>query len=153
MAKMFHKYDAGAMAKAMERIRDGADHGSQVQRPQFDPRERAELLRRASDGKSPEAMRRVLEHHGFRFYPAELVAEAALMAGTEMVTAPGEAAPEVEGQWRHTGLRLALTPSDLVANYASHEDLDRWVKREKLERRLTRARVGKAERRLVVARS
>lgn len=138
----------GSVEKILDRIHRGIDHGTVNQRPDFDPRERADLERKTADGRSVEAYQTVLEAHGFRWYPAARVLRAALVAGMG-------AGPAIEGQWRSRLCGgMAFSPSDLLSLFKMPEDFDRWVKRETLKHRLEKRRdVSQAERLVALARS
>jgi hypothetical protein len=154
VARIF-KYDQAAVDRALARIHDGVDHGSQDQRPVFDPKERAEALARAADGRTPESFQTVLRHYGFRFYAPAHVARVAAERGLAPMGMPGEASPEVEGQWRSKRFLggTAFTPSDLIANFSSPEAFDAWARKMELKQKLERRRVGKAEIRIATSRS
>lgn len=117
---------------ALERVRRGDDYGSFNPRPELDEKQKAEFMRQAADGRTPEAYQRALEHHGFKYVPAPLLQ-------------PLDGIPQEEGQWRHEGLRRAFRPSDVTTMFTSPEDLDNWIRREKLTNRLVRKKVPAAE--------
>jgi len=152
MAKLF-PYNPTMLAEALRRIEDGTDHGNQVQRPDFDPRERRESEKEAANGRKAEVFHAVLERQGYTWWPAREVQARAVAAGTERIVMPGEAAPVTEGQWRNGKLRSAFTETDVLAMFQTPEDFARWARRRRRELRLMAdPRVSKAERRIALAR-
>lgn len=150
MAKMF-KYDGAAVASTLQRIREGVDYGNLDMRPGYDGRERAEAVNRVATDRPIDKFHAVLEHHGFRYYPPAVVLDAAVRSGMG-------GGPELEGEWRNrrvwmNGARgAAFRPSDILANFLTPEDFDKWMKQMLLRAKLQRRRVPKAESRIAIAR-
>ena len=144
MPKIFN-YDEGALKEALDRIKSGTDAGSEDPRPSVDPRERRELIAQAGGPRKAEQFATVLEAHGFVWYPAQLM---------PLDVGAAAAGQEHEGQWRNRRARLAFTPTDLLAQFDSPEDLDRWARQKARERRLMAdPNVSKAERRIALSKS
>lgn len=122
----------GGVELALERVRRGDDHGAFNVRPEMDEKQQADFLAGAADGRTSDAYRKALEHHGFVFVPAARLPRF----GGKI---------QEEGQWRHRGLRKALRPTDVTTMFTSPENLDQWVRREKLQNRLIRQKVPAAE--------
>lgn len=138
MANFLEDGARGGLELALERVKRGDDHSLFNPRPDMDEGQKTDFLAQAADGRLPEAYQKALEYHGFKFVPAG-----------ELPRWAGE--PQEEGQWRHDGLRRALRPSDVTTMFTSPEDLDQWVRREKLSNRLVRRKVPAAERRKLLA--
>ena len=144
MPKIFN-FDEGALREAMNRIKAGTDAGSVDQRPAFDLLEHADVVARVADCRKAEAYARAMEAHGFVWWPPERVP---VNVGSAAAGLPHE------GQWRNARAKMAFTPTDLLAQFLTPEDFDRWATGKKLERQLMANRsVSKAERRVALQRA
>jgi len=126
---------------ALERIRRREDHGFQVQQPDFDPKQRREMVAEMSDGRTEEQFLQVLRYFNFRWRPS--------------LTLPMvDGVRAQEGRWENAKLRMAFTPEDLTTGFpGGPAQFDAWVRDQVARRRMQRARVPKSEVRKLLARS
>lgn len=123
----------GALGLSLDRIRRNEDHGQFNPRPQFDPKQEAELRAQQRDGRTDEIYRQCLAHHGFVWYPVE---QLPMLEGGVY---------RAEGEWRHRRLRLAFTPQDLTSGFPTAEALERYVTDQILLAKTRTGRVSKAD--------
>lgn len=117
-----------------DRIRQDRDYGQMEIRPQVDPKQHAEFLAQQRGGRTDQVYRQCLEYHGFRWVPAPF------LAPYENFSA------HMEGEWRHDRMQLAFTPTDLASSFpGGAQDLDRYVRQEKMKRQVTRGKMPKQE--------
>ncbi len=112
---------------ALERVKQGTDYGATPARPDFDLHQYRQALGEAVQRRDFHPYGLCLQNHGFHWIPPLQALATAL---------PGQAAPVIEGKWQHERLGLALTPQDVYSLFATPEDLDRWIKAEKVAHRL-----------------
>lgn len=130
----------GALDLSLDRVRRGADHGEFNPRPDFDPKQAAELQAEQRDGRTAEAYRPVLEHHGFVWRE---IAQLPALEGNEFRT---DLVYRTEGEWRHRKLRLAFTPTDLTTGFpGGPPDLDQYLKDAVLAAKTRAGRVTQAD--------
>lgn len=101
----------GALGLSLDRVRRGEDHGEFNVRPDFDPKQAAELQAEQRDGRTVEAYRPVLEHFGFVWREIQ---QLPALEGNEFRT---DLVYRTEGEWRHPRLKLAFTPTDLTTGF------------------------------------
>lgn len=129
----------GAYRHALDRVRRGLDRDLDDPRPEIDLKQQREFREERAGGRESDAYRQALEYHGFAWHPPEALPLANGVAQ--------------EGQWRHEGLRMGFTPSDLTMGFpGGPEQFDRHVREELLKRRMRRRGATKAEVRRELAR-
>jgi hypothetical protein len=112
----------------LNRVRRGDDLAARP-RPALDARLRAEHLDAAAEGRKPDSYKQALEWHGFAFTPPEKLRPMS----------NGEA--HKEGLWWNLRLRMAFTETDLTTTFRGPEDLDKFLRGQKLLRRGIAARI------------
>lgn len=123
-----------ALHETVDRVRRDADYGIQNQRPDLDEKQQKEFRAEQGDGKTSEAFEQALRYHGFDWWPLERLA-----------TLPTTAV-KTEGEWRNEKLQLAYTPHDLTMSFrGGPQDFDRFIREERLRRRVSSGKVDKKE--------
>ncbi len=121
----------------LREVRAREDLENQNIRPTFDPREHREYLKEAAGDRKSSAYRQALQHHGFKWWPANTLP-------------PMDGQPHKEGQWRHPRIG-AFYPSDIVTLFpGGPESFDRWCREQKMLK--SKNAPPKAERRKILAR-
>lgn len=87
-------------------------------KPSFDPQLHRDVVDSFARGRKPESYKQCLENHGFTWYPHNIRSD-----GTP------------EPQWRNARIRAAFNEQDLVTQFPSPEDLDRWIRSWKASRK------------------
>jgi hypothetical protein len=114
-----------AFQESAERVRQNLDMENPF--PVFDPKQAAEKLAEEVGGRDAGIYAVCMERHGFVFWPARKLPRI------------NGVVPQAEGQWRHAGLQIAFTPTDLARQFpGGPEEADRWIDTEKKVRRLVR---------------
>ncbi len=136
--------DPAAVKATADRIKTNTDHGSVTQHPDFDAQQFQLAMGEAVQSRDFDPFRRVFEFHGFRYSgPVERgKRELAAMNRGQVL----------EGQWRHAKLGMAFTVSDVFSLYTKPEDLDKWIRDQKLVKMLERANASKSETRIARSR-
>lgn len=127
-APLGQKFNPRLFAETLDRVRQGTDYGQDNIRPTFDPALHRDVVDDARHGRKVEDYKQCLDAIGFRFKtPAQL----------GPFSGPGGGIPRTEGEWvlRSGSLRLNMTSDEIVAWFASPEDLWNCVERWKLEQR------------------
>lgn len=124
----------GALGMSLDRVRKGDDHGEFNPRPQFDPKQEAELRADQKAGRTAEIYLKTLAYHGFVWLSVQ---QLPMLEGGVYRT---------EGEWRHQKLRLAFTVTDLTAGFpGGAEDLDQYIRDAILAEKTRRGRVAQAD--------
>jgi hypothetical protein len=126
------KFDPAEFARTVERMADGQDLADWSNpAPKFDPKLHKDVRDDAIHGRTIDAYRRALEHHGLKYIPAHR-----LGVWNDMT-------PHTEGQWVHPDfdLKLAFTETDVLSMFpGGGEELHDWI--TDLKRRLSARRAG-----------
>lgn len=124
----------GAYEETIGRIRRAEDHGSLNPRPALDEKQLQEFQEEQRQGKTDEPFRQCLAYHKFRWFEVQ---ELPMLEGGVY---------RREGEWRHIGLRLAFTPTDLASSFpGGPETLDTYVRDLLAQRLAAKKRVPKSE--------
>lgn len=124
----------GAYQDTIDRVRRAEDHGQFNPRPRLDEQQLREFQEEQRQGLTDEPFRQCLAYHKFRWFEVQ---ELPMLEGGVY---------RREGEWRHLGLRLAFTPTDLASGFPlGPESLDRYVRDLLAERLAAKKRVPKSE--------
>jgi hypothetical protein len=134
-----------ALELTKERIKRNEDFDNFNPRPAADIKDQAEFMKQIRDGRDDERLydrfKTCLEYFGFAWIPAH-----------KLPRYDGRVRHD-EGEWRNARLGLSFTPTDLASNFPrGPEQLDVWLKDQKMARAVSRGRMPKAELRKVRAR-
>lgn len=123
-----------AFEATVDRIRRNEDFSKLNPRPAIDEKQRAELLADQCQGRTDELYRQCLTYHGFKWFEVQ---QLPMLEGGVY---------RREGEWRHIGLRIAFTPTELASSFpGGPESLDRYIRDEKGKLKAARARIPKSE--------
>lgn len=114
-------------AATLARMAGSKDHGQMVARPKFDFKEAQERAKESGKGRKVADYKIALEHEGFTYVPKHCLPPFQ------------NGFPQPVGLWRNDGMKLALTDDDVVGWFETPEELVRWVEKERMTRRLSRA--------------
>lgn len=122
------RFDPEEFQRTMEALRDGTSAADMVARPEFDAAQARNFVEDAQHGRRIEQYRSALERGGFTYWP-----KGAIPPGCEARSPFEPPRPLLVGQWRRPADRklpkpLALTDAQVVAWFATPEELWSWLK-------------------------
>lgn len=126
-------------ALALERVRRRRDHGLDTQQPDFDPKQRREMIAEMSDGRKEEQFLQVLRYYRFEWRSSRM-----------LPVVDGYRAQE--GRWENKKLGMAFTPEDLTTGFpGGPQQFDAWMRTQIAQRRMHHKRLPKTEIRKLLA--
>lgn len=119
------RFDPAEYRRTLERVAQREGFGDSPAIPGFDPKQHAELMEAAAQGRKPEDYRQVMEAHGFLRIPAGVMLN-------------GRPVPQAiwRREWPELNLKYAFTDQDLVTGYRGPEDFDAWLREQIHVRRI-----------------
>lgn len=119
-------FDAAEFQATLARLKAGTDYGSDKNRV-FDPVLHRDVIAESVKGRKIENYKVALEAMGFRYIPP-----------THLPPYPN-GSMHTEGEWRCSRYRMAFTDNEVLAWFASPEELVKWVQRAVLKKQMQRA--------------